>query len=883
MSQIARNLPLVVFLAILALRVWDPLVAQHMRLVVFDTYQRIKPRAYDPKSPVKIVDVEKVSRTRFGPWPWPRSVIADLVARLSKAGAAAIVFDIVFSDPDRTSPEEAVRYWPDTDAVRSFRNSLAGLPSHDQKLAAAMRGTPVVTGFLLTQDTAAPAGVPADKAAFAFGGDDPRTFVPRYRNAIVNLPIIAAASAGNGALNSIYDLDRVTRRLPLVLRLNDKLYPSILAETLRVAQRARNIVIKASGASGVESFGEPTGLETVRIGHYRIPTDSLGRVWGRFTKHAPERFIPAWKVLADDFDPALVAGQIVFIWSSAPGLFDLRSTPIEPAIPNVEIKAQVIEQIIAGDYLHRPGWADAVELTSMFLIGLLLIVLLRHLGALTSLVVGLGGIAFVLGGSWIAFDRYSWLLDPILPTVMVVFVFMTALAVSYIRSETERIRASASEHAHRRQTQLVNLLRRSAASANQAEQVEDALQGCLDAICTYTAWPVGHVYEVSAKSADVLLPTGIWHLDDPPRFAALRALTERTPVKRGIDLPGRVLQTGEPVWLADLGSHANLPRAGPAEDAGIRAALGVPVRAGSEIAAVLEFFAAEAAEPDASLLSAIDNIGTQVGRAIERKRAQDLIVRAHAMITESIGYASNIQRSALPDKQLLAEALGETFVIWEPRDVVGGDIYWARRIEDGYLVAVADCTGHGVPGAFMTMIATGALMQALNEYPDGDPAKIIARMHGFVQNSLRQGDKAGDSDDGLDLGICRIDADATSMTYAGARFPLLMIADGTAQEIKGDRFAIGYRQTEPAPRFTNHRIDLVPGMAFYLLTDGFVDQVGGDRRRAFGRRRLLRHLLDLQGWSLEEQRRSLLAALDDYQGDEVRRDDVTVLAFKPRG
>ena len=200
----------------------------------------------------------------------------------------------------------------------------------------------------------------------------------------------------------------------------------------------------------------------------------------------------------------------------------------------------------------------------------------------------------------------------------------------------------------------------------------------------------------------------------------------------------------------------------------------------------------------------------------ERKRAEQELAEAHELITSSINYASNIQRSALPPDQLMSEALGEHFVVWEPRDVVGGDIYWMRRIEGGHIVVMADCTGHGVPGAFLTMIATGALRQAIIEHPDGDPAMVIARMNTFIKNSLRQDTAEGPSDDGLELGICRISSSGDRMTFAGARFSLWRLDVQGAEEIKGDKSGIAYHHVPPDQAFTNHEVTLAPGSTYYI-------------------------------------------------------------------
>ncbi len=429
-------IPLTILALLLALRVFDPGAMQEARWLVFDTYQRLKPREFNPNLPVKIVDIDDESLARLGQWPWPRPLIARLVERLTQAGAATIVFDIVFAEPDRSSPDQALRHWPATREVLALRDSVAALPSHDKIFAKAIAQAPVVTGFVLTHKEGA--RLPATKATFAIAGDDPKPFILSFKGAVVTLPEIEAAALGNGAFNSTPEADLVVRRVPLVLRVGDKLYPSLVAEALRVAQGAKTFIIKSSGASGVTAFGEHTGIDAIGIGQLRVRTDGRGRVMLHYTKSMPERYIPAWQVLGSEFDPNLVAGKIIFVGTSAAGLFDLRATSLQKAVPGVEIHAQTIEQILTGEFLERPSFADAVELVYILVLGLVLIILLPMTGAMWGLVLGGLATAAAIGGSWYAFDVYGWLIDPGVPSAMVVFVFLSGTVISYLTSEAQR-------------------------------------------------------------------------------------------------------------------------------------------------------------------------------------------------------------------------------------------------------------------------------------------------------------------------------------------------------------------------------------------------------------------------------------------------------------
>jgi len=267
----------------------------------------------------------------------------------------------------------------------------------------------------------------------------------------------------------------------------------------------------------------------------------------------------------------------------------------------------------------------------------------------------------------------------------------------------------------------------------------------------------------------------------------------------------------------------------------------------------------------------------------ERKRAEEEITRAHNLITDSIDYASHIQRSALPDKDRLGEVLGEHFVIWEPCEQVGGDIYWHRAWGGGELIILADCTGHGVPGAFMTLIASGALDRALTETPAGDCAALIQRMHQLVQQALGQDRDEGFADDGLELGVCFLPPDRDQLRYSGANISLYIEAHGEVRELKGDRKEIGYRRLPQDTEFTNHEIETEVGMSFYMTTDGLPTQVGEATRLPFTKRGFLQLLDALEDVPMTGKADKIMAALRHHMGSRPQRDDISLIGFNVRG
>lgn len=262
-------------------------------------------------------------------------------------------------------------------------------------------------------------------------------------------------------------------------------------------------------------------------------------------------------------------------------------------------------------------------------------------------------------------------------------------------------------------------------------------------------------------------------------------------------------------------------------------------------------------------------------------RTHSELEKANRMVLESIQYARRIQSAMLPDKQALGNAVQDIYVWWEPLHVVGGDYFWLERFGSRSLMVVADCTGHGVPGAFITLVVASALDRILHEQKQLDPATILAALDEMVRARLRQDRPESESDDGLDAAVCLWDAEARTVTFAGAGLPLIYAEDGNIHEIRGSRASLAYSSTRQARKFANHVVEVRPGMTFYMLTDGVSDHMGGKPKRLLGRKRLAAILLELQGKPMSEQVQAIQHALDEYRGQEPRRDDTTLLGFRP--
>ncbi len=263
-------------------------------------------------------------------------------------------------------------------------------------------------------------------------------------------------------------------------------------------------------------------------------------------------------------------------------------------------------------------------------------------------------------------------------------------------------------------------------------------------------------------------------------------------------------------------------------------------------------------------------------------------------IISSINYAKYIQSSLLPEEEKLESLLGEHLVLYKPKDIVSGDFYWISYIENRTVIAAADCTGHGVPGAFMSMLGTALLNEIVNKEYITHPGVILRHLRKGVINSLQQKGERGEQKDGMDIALCTLDFENMKLQFAGANNPLFLIrksdlgevgmlrcelgGDYKLYEIKGDLMPIGI--SDRMDNFTFHEIDIFKGDTFYLFSDGFVDQFGGPSNRKFGYRKFREQLLINNSMSLAENKVYLEKILYDWMGDNGQIDDILVIGFR---
>ncbi len=405
---------------------------------VFDAYQRLSPRAAgDPA--VAVIDIDEPSIAALGQWPWPRDRMAELLERAVQSGAAVVALDIAFSEPDRTSLGQAVRALEAMGAVVALPQG-GEVADNDAAFAEAIGRHPVVLGVALSNETTTAIARP--KAGFSYGGSDPRGYLPQYDGGVGNLPAFSEAARGIGNFAYTLSADSVVRSMPLVVDTPVGLYPALSIEALRVAMGASGFVIRSSDASGEIGLGrDGADMLGLKVADFEVPTGPRGEFWLHYSGMPTMPVIPA----AALFDPAQAAanrtaleGRIVLVGTSAIGLRDIVATPISPAWPGVKVHAEVIDQIITQSFLNRPEWALGAEIAAAFVAGLLLIALVVWGGPVLSslaLCLMLAGGAAV---SWYGFSRMGLLLDPVLPALCLLAVFLTTAPLLILLGNREK-------------------------------------------------------------------------------------------------------------------------------------------------------------------------------------------------------------------------------------------------------------------------------------------------------------------------------------------------------------------------------------------------------------------------------------------------------------
>ncbi|WDR06071.1 adenylate/guanylate cyclase domain-containing protein [Devosia rhodophyticola] len=376
------------------LRASDPYTLRVAREATFDLFQQIQPRpAID--LPVRIIDIDEASMVALGQWPWPRTVLATLTQRLTKLGAAAIAFDILFAEPDRPGAQGQ---------------------GGDTEFAEALGQSPAILG--MSDNLGSPNLPDQPKSGIALTGDAPLAALPSLTGATMPLPALLEPAAGLGVVSLEQAAGGgVVRRLPLLWQSGGKVYPALSVEALRIAMGVSTLVVlgDTSGAAAVDGL---------RIGDLTVPTSADGGLWLYYRRLDPAMSISAATILGDNFSALApdIAGHIVLIGASATGLGDVRAGALGQDVSGVSIHAQAIEQMLTGTFLNRADWVGGLEMALFALTGIVITVLTVFSGPFVGLVFSLIATAMAVTACWLAFTQWGLLVDPS-------FTFLGALTV----------------------------------------------------------------------------------------------------------------------------------------------------------------------------------------------------------------------------------------------------------------------------------------------------------------------------------------------------------------------------------------------------------------------------------------------------------------------
>ena len=414
----------IILALLISLRLWDPLPVQIARTSLFDLYQRLAPRQIE-KLPVTVIDIDEKSLAELGQWPWPRTILASLVDKLSVAKPLVMGFDIVFVEPDRLSPSNLINILPEQvltaplDAIKHINN--------DALFSKAIEKHSIVLGTLI--NTAEPRQHSEENTKARFIWDSGAELsLPLMPGRSGNIPVLETPAQGIGVLTLFPEPDGVVRRVPTIFRVGDSYWPSFGVELLRVALNADHININVDKA----------GIDSLEVGGISIPANAQGLTWVHFNEHQNQRFVSATDILHDRHDLSSLSGHILLIGASAGGLHDLKMTPMAQQMSGVEIWAQWLESGLFGQLLQRPNYIFISELIFVFLIGQLLIFLTYKAKAGTSL--------FVFSALVVACGCFSWwlylkklqLFDISFPILTAGLLFALLMYMKFHKEEQQR-------------------------------------------------------------------------------------------------------------------------------------------------------------------------------------------------------------------------------------------------------------------------------------------------------------------------------------------------------------------------------------------------------------------------------------------------------------
>jgi adenylate cyclase len=376
---------------------------------------------------VVIVDIDEKSLKEFGQWPWQRDIFSKLLYNLTDAGAGIIGLDIVFAEKDRTSPHRYAKQFPDL---------ASRLPNYDKLLGECLAQTPVIGGYIFSfdkdvkeKDMVEPPAIPA---IFIQKGLINNNTILVPSNVILNVDVLQEGFFSTGFFNTIPDESGMIRSVPLVMMYDGLVYPSLTLEMLRAA----------SGIRKVKVIGDDAGIRSIEFGEYSIPTDKVGRIIVNYRgKGRTFKYIAAQKILNNEFNPEDIAGKYILIGTSAVGLFDLRSMPFDSAYAGVEVHANVIDNVLTGDYLKKPADIIVYDIIIIWIITFFFLMVFSVINSWWIIPTGLIAVYALFEFFFHMLFTYGLVLNLLLPLVSYSVTLIIAIGIDYVIATRQKEQA----------------------------------------------------------------------------------------------------------------------------------------------------------------------------------------------------------------------------------------------------------------------------------------------------------------------------------------------------------------------------------------------------------------------------------------------------------
>lgn len=449
---IKRYLPinLLVLLSVLAVGLHiqdsDYSYRQQLQNILFDNLNKTYPR--EPSDQVMILDIDEKSldRPELGQWPWPRPIVAKLIEKLHEYDVKVMGFDMVFAEADNTSPEQVARAWRKRGTSEEILSQIKGLESHDKIMAKSIRATKNVVLGLNFEDarTSGSFGfTPRPKAKLDIEYKDNLLNYVYPFDTVANYPILSRFSFGEGHFFATPDGDGIYRKVPMFIGIRKKnirkdanefdkyfFYPSLTSELLRYVAGGKTVDIGSVDNSQYKIEGKNA--------KFAMPIDEYGQFYVWYAKPKQDWYVSAYDVLNDKVPKELLKDKIILVGTSAIGLKDIRSTPLNPNRPGVEVHLNIVDQILQGAYIHRPKSIVEFEKYATILLGIIMILASRHLVLTGQTMVMLGGVTASFLVTNLGYSQYGLLIDGAYPAIVLFFLYVASMALSYLSSERDR-------------------------------------------------------------------------------------------------------------------------------------------------------------------------------------------------------------------------------------------------------------------------------------------------------------------------------------------------------------------------------------------------------------------------------------------------------------